>query len=54
MHQYRLGADLVESSSMESYLWVLVDKELPMSQHCAFGDKKASQWYPELHRIIEY
>ncbi|KAJ7418792.1 hypothetical protein BTVI_27425 [Pitangus sulphuratus] len=41
-HQHRPGANLLENSSVEKDLGVLVNSKVSMSQQCARGDKKAS------------
>ena len=43
MHQYRLGDDMLERSSAERYLGVLLDNRLAMSQQCALMSKKAKE-----------
>jgi len=40
MHQYRLGNDLLERSSVEKDLGVLVGNRLTMSQQCVLVAKK--------------
>jgi len=42
MHQYRLRADLLESSSVERDLGVLVDDKLTMNQQVPLVAKKAN------------
>ena len=42
MHQCKLGADLLERSSAEKGLRVLVDNRLTMSNQCALVTKKAN------------
>ena len=42
MHQYRLGAELLESGSVKKDLGVLVDNKLPLSQQHVLVAKKAN------------
>lgn len=41
-YQYRLGAELLERSSVVKDLRVLVDQQLTMSQQCALMAKRAN------------
>ena len=50
VHEYRLGADLLEMSCAEKGLVVLVGGRLAMSQQCALVVNKANQWYPWVHQ----
>jgi len=50
MHQYRLEDDLLERSSAEKYLWVLVDNRLAMSQQCARCPRGPMALYGALKR----
>ncbi|GAB0202995.1 mitochondrial enolase superfamily member 1 [Grus japonensis] len=49
-HQYRLGVDLLGSSSAEKDLGVLVDNKLSMNQQCALVAKKANGTWDALRR----
>ena len=42
MHQHRLGADQLERSFAQKYLWVLLDTKLTMGQDRALTAQKAN------------
>ena len=42
MHQYKLGANQLESSPQEKDLGVLVDTKMNMSQQCTFVAKQVN------------
>ena len=48
MHQYRLGVDLLESSSVERDLGVLVDNRLTISSAVCPGCQEG-QWHSGVH-----
>ena len=52
MHQYRLGAEPLESGSAEKDLGVLVDKQLTMSQQRALVAKKANGILGSIQRSV--
>ncbi|KAJ7396773.1 hypothetical protein BTVI_140870 [Pitangus sulphuratus] len=52
MHQYSLGTNLLESSSVEKDLGVLVEDKLSMSQQCIFVVKKANSILVCIRKII--
>ena len=49
MHQYRLGADLLQSSSAEMGLGVLVDQQLTSGWPSASPCGQKGLWYPEAY-----
>ena len=52
MCQHQLGDDLLERSSMEKNLGVLVDNRLAMSQQCALVAKNASGTHGHIKKSV--
>jgi len=52
MYQYRLGVGLLESSSAERDLGVLVDDRLTISQQCALAAKEANGIFGCIRRSV--
>lgn len=48
MHQHRLGIGLLESSSAEKDVGVLVDNKVAMSQPWALAARKGDGYFPKL------
>jgi len=51
MHQYRPGAELLESSSVERDLGLRVDNKLTMSQQCALVARRPVVSWSALRRV---
>ena len=52
LHQYRVGADLLQGSSVERVMGVLMDNKLTMSQQCALAAKKANGILGSIRRSV--
>jgi len=53
LHQYRLRADLLESSSVERDMGVLMDDRVTMSQQCALAAKKVDDLLGCIKKSVE-
>ena len=53
MHQYRLGAELLERGCVKKDLGVLVDSKLTMSQQCGLVAKKANGILGRIKRSVK-